>query len=145
LKTVKEHLANAPPLPPGDGTEGGVVESQRSYASGVIKSSLADNPRMQTIIPEFVSGLPGEVRKMTDLLERNDLPALQKIVHQLRGASGGYGFELATAVANRAEEAIKVGNALESITAEINSLIEVIRRIEGYDESKMPAAEGPAK
>jgi len=33
---------------------------------------------------------------MTDLLERNDLAALQKIVHQLRGASGGYGFEPVT-------------------------------------------------
>jgi PAS domain S-box-containing protein len=150
LKTIKEHLANVPPLPPGDSAGEGVVGAQPSLcaaeSSGAIKSSLAGNPRMQTIIPEFVNGLPREVRKMNDLLGCKDLTALQKVVHQLRGASGGYGFELATEAASRAEESIKAGNALESITAEIKSLIEVIRRIEGYDESKMPVvAEEPTK
>jgi HPt (histidine-containing phosphotransfer) domain-containing protein len=83
---------------------------------------------------------------MTDLLERNDLAALQKIVHQLRGASGGYGFEPITEPATRAEESIKAGKAPESIAAQIKSLIEVIRRIDGYDESKSPVvAEEPAK
>jgi PAS domain S-box-containing protein len=150
LKTIKEHLGNAASISTEDSAGGGVVGAQPSRraaeSSGAIKSSLAGNPRMQTIIPEFVNGLPREVRKMNNLLGRSDLAALQKVVHQLRGASGGYGFELATEAASRAEESIKAGNALESVTAEIKSLIEVIRRIEGYDESKMPVvAEEPTK
>jgi PAS domain S-box-containing protein len=150
LRTISEHLGNAPLPLPDDDTERGVAESQPPHRvakeSGAIKSSLANNPRMQTIIPEFVKGLPAEVRKMNDLLECNDLPALQKVVHQLRGAAGGYGFDAATAAATSAEESIKTGKALDSISAEIKSLIELIRRIEGYDESKTPATvEEPAK
>jgi CheY-like chemotaxis protein len=146
LRTVNRHLGQiTSPAPDGDGADS---QQPRRAAAGcsAIKSSLGDNPRMQAIIPEFVDGLPGQVRMMTDLLERKDLAALQKVVHQLRGASGGYGFEPITEPANRAEESIKAGNAPESIAAEIKSLIEVIRRIDGYDESKATvAAEVPVK
>jgi CheY-like chemotaxis protein/HPt (histidine-containing phosphotransfer) domain-containing protein len=150
LKTVNQHLGHDSSIAPNHGAEAGVDGSQppdvKDNCSGAIKSTFADNPRMATIIPEFVAGLAGEVRKMTDLLERNDLTALQRVVHQLRGASGGYGFDPVTQPATRAEESIKAGNALESITAEIKSLIEVVRRIDGYDESMSPVtAKEPAK
>jgi CheY-like chemotaxis protein/HPt (histidine-containing phosphotransfer) domain-containing protein len=150
LKTVNQHLGHDSSIAPNHGAEAGVAGSQppdvKDNCSGAIKSTFADNPRMATIIPEFVAGLAGEVRKMTDLLERNDLTALQRVVHQLRGASGGYGFDPVTQPATRAEESIKAGNALESITAEIKSLIEVVRRIDGYDESTSPVtAKEPAK
>ena len=111
-----------------------------TQGSNRIKSSPAGNPRVMKVIPEFVEGLPGEVHKMTDLLERNDLAELQKVVHQLRGASGGYGFEPVTAPATTAEDSIKAGRPLESITAEIRSLIDIVRRIDGYDQSKESVA-----
>jgi len=56
------------------------------------------------------------------------------------GACGGYGFDAVSEPASRAEEAIKSGCALESIGVEIRSLIEVIRRIDGYDQSQAPPA-----
>jgi HPt (histidine-containing phosphotransfer) domain-containing protein len=95
---------------------------------------------MMKIILEFVDGLPGEVHKIIDLMERNDLAALQQAVHQLVGASSGYGFAPISEPATRAEASIKAGKARESIKAEINSLIEVIHRIDGYDETKTPIA-----
>ena len=150
LKTVNQHLGHNSSVAPGQSAEAGVAGSPPPDSavnhSSAIKSNFADNPRMATIIPEFVAGLAGEVRKIVDLLERNELPSLQRVVHQLRGASGGYGFDAVTEPATRAEESIKAGNALESINAEIKSLIEVIRRIDGYDESKSPVtAKQPTK
>jgi len=141
LNTVNQHLGNTSSSKPDSGA-GSQQPPKPADSAGAIKSSLGDNPRMQAIIPEFVDGLPDQVRMMTDLLERNDLAALQKIVHQLRGASGGYGFEPITEPANKAEESIKLGKAPEAIAAEIKSLIDVIRRIEGYDESKAQIAAG---
>jgi PAS domain S-box-containing protein len=142
LKTVHEHLGNGSLPEPNKPAAGSAAASSPPAAGGSdrIKSSLAGNARMMKIIPEFVSGLPEEVRKMNDLLQRNDLVALQHVVHQLLGASGGYGFDPVTEPAARAEESIKTGKALEAITAEVNTLIDVIRRIEGYDESQAPAA-----
>ena len=93
-------------------------------------------PGMLTIITEFVDGLPDEVRRMTDFLEHNDMASLRRIVHQLRGAGGGYGFDPITEPAIRAEGSIDASGSLESLTAEIDALIGVVRRIEGYDEKK---------
>jgi PAS domain S-box-containing protein len=103
---------------------------------GPIKSSLAGDPRMMKIIPAYVDRLPDKVCKMLELLEHRDLVALQKVIHDIVGTAGGYGFAPVSPPARRAEQSIRGGDALESITAGIASLIEVIRRIEGYDESK---------
>jgi CheY-like chemotaxis protein len=105
-----------------------------------IRSSLADDPRMLEIIPAFVERLPGKVQKMLDFLERQDLVALQQVVHELVGAAGGYGFAPVSPQARRAEQAIRAHDDVASIAAEITSLIELIRRIDGYEESKVAVA-----
>jgi CheY-like chemotaxis protein/HPt (histidine-containing phosphotransfer) domain-containing protein len=144
LKAINQQLGNNGSPASNNGTGPGVAEPPRpdgaADRSSRIKSSLADNPRMMKIIPAFVYGLPGEVRKMTDLLEQNDLAALRLAVHQLLGASGGYGFGAVSEPAAKAEASIEAGKAIELIATEIRSLIEVIRRIDGYDESKVPVA-----
>ncbi|MGA3066626.1 MAG: PAS domain S-box protein [Tepidisphaeraceae bacterium] len=144
LRTVKQHLGDDPLASRDEHAAAEIAAPVGAIAdvnsSGRIKSSLADNPRMKKIIPEFVDGLPGEVRKMADLLQRNELEALRLVVHQLLGASGGYGFTAVSEPAWRAETLIKEGKDLASIAAQINSLIEIIRRIDGYDESKAPVA-----
>jgi PAS domain S-box-containing protein len=140
LKTVQAHLGEGvsplpdhrtagragPPPPPVD----------TSGSNDRIKSSHSGNPRIMEIVPEFVAGLPGKVSKMTDLLEHNDLSAVQKIAHQLLGTGGGYGFAPISQLARTVEQSIKAGQPLESITLEVESLIELIRRIDGYDSSR---------
>jgi PAS domain S-box-containing protein len=145
LNTVNQQVGNNSSPVPSDIAPAGIAGTPvpaSADGSSRIMSSLAGNPRMMKIIPEFVDGLPGEVRKMIDFLERKDLLALQQVVHQLLGACGGYGFDPVSKPAQKAEESIKAGEALQSVAAEIKSLIEVIRRIDGYDESKVPLAAG---
>jgi PAS domain S-box-containing protein len=138
LKTVQEHLgSDHSPVPTESAGAGiGPVLLAGNAAVNPIKSSHADNPRIMEIVPEFVADLPGKVRAMIDFLERNDLPALQQIAHQLCGSSGGYGFAPVTQPARTVEQSIKEGKALECIGAEVQSLIELVRRVDGYDESK---------
>jgi len=144
LTTVNHGLGNdASPIPnqiAEAAIDGSPPSTCAMNGTNRIKSSLAGNPLMMKIILEFVDGLPGEVHKIIDLMERNDLAALQQAVHQLVGASSGYGFAPISEPATRAEASIKAGKARESIKAEINSLIEVIHRIDGYDETKTPIA-----
>jgi HPt (histidine-containing phosphotransfer) domain-containing protein len=139
LNTVNQPLGLGDLGVPNEGGKPDVPASAppavASCGSNRIKSTFANNPRMQKIIPQFVEGLPGAVGNMIELLERKDLGALQRVVHQLRGASGGYGFDPVTAPATRAEESIKAGQAPASIAAEIKSLIEVLREIDGYDKN----------
>ena len=73
---------------------------------------------------------------MKDLLDHDDLPALRRVVHQLRGTGGGYGFDAITDLAAIAEDAINAADNRDSIIVQINSLIEVIRCVEGFDEQR---------
>jgi len=77
---------------------------------------------------------------MTELLEHNNLPGLQALAHQLLGTCGGYGFAPVSEPASAVETSIKAGRPLESVIPAVKSLIEVIRRIDGYDESKEAVA-----
>jgi PAS domain S-box-containing protein len=108
--------------------------------SGSIRSSLAGDARMREILPSFVERLPGKVQQMLELLGGHDLLGLQKVVHDLAGNAVGYGFGVISPCARRAEQAIRSGADLAAIAAEIASLIELVRRIDGYEEGKVPAA-----
>jgi signal transduction histidine kinase/CheY-like chemotaxis protein len=146
LKTVGEHLGiDHAPLP-NNSFDASVAGSPPPHGDtdaftpktylNRIKSSYAADPRIMAIIPEFVDRLPGMVCTMIDRLEHKDLPALQRIAHQLLGTCGGYGFAQASQPARTVEQSIRAAQPLESIIAEVKSLIDVIRRIDGYDESK---------
>jgi len=91
---------------------------------------------MKEITEDFIASLPGTVRQMVDLLEQRDLVALQYMVHGLAGTGGGYGFAALTQPARRSEQSIRRCDPFEPVAAQINSLVETIRRIEGYDEVK---------
>jgi CheY-like chemotaxis protein len=145
LKTVHKYLENDPALVPIDSVEAVLGSARRAgeaAASNPIRSSHADDPRIMEIVPEFVAGLPGKVRKMIDFLGGDDLPGLQQIAHQLSGTCGGYGFGPVTEPARAVEQSIKEGRSLERITSDVKLLIAVVRRIEGYDESKELAPAG---
>jgi len=136
LRTVREHLGTHPAPVPNDAAAADAGSPLPTAGCNVIKSNLAGDPRIMRIMSEFVDGLPGNVGKMIDLLKRNDLPALQRLAHQLLGVCGGYGFAPVSEPAHLVEQSIKAGKDLKSVTGEVQSLIGVIRRIDGYDQSK---------
>jgi signal transduction histidine kinase/DNA-binding response OmpR family regulator len=105
-------------------------------ANGTIFSTMNDQPRMKQILKEFVEGLPEEVTKMQRLWDAQDLASLRRVVHQLRGSGGGYGFNSISELATYAEAAIDAADDLESIKRKIHSLTGVIGRIEGFDKSR---------
>ena len=102
-------------------------------AGDTITSSLLNYPGMKDIILEFVEGLPTQVQTIHDCIERNDLQELCRVIHQLRGAGGGYGFDQVTEPATRAEHSIRTQCSLDAIKAEVDSLIKIIERIDGFD------------
>ena len=144
LTTVNQYLGRPVPHDNAAAIVVPPVPVRAATGSDQIKSSLAGDPRMLEIIPIFVDRLPEKVHKMLDLLEHRDLVELQRLIHDLLGTAGGYGFAVVSSPARKAQQSIREGAALEPITAEINSLIDVIRRIEGYDDSRVAATERPS-
>jgi hypothetical protein len=133
LHTVSRYLGNAQTI--GAEPSAASVSGTSPENGAKIRSGLIHYPGMKEIIVEFVDGLPEEVRKMIACLESNDLAALKRIVHQLRGASGGYGFDQITEPATVVEEEIKSSKNLEIIRRDVETLIALIRNIEGFEGS----------
>ncbi len=100
---------------------------------GILPSAFATDPKYARLLERFVARLPDRVSKLTRLARAGDLAGLKQAVHQLKGAGHGYGFAALTAHAARAEDAIKSPADLASVEAEVNALIDLIRRVDGYN------------
>jgi PAS domain S-box-containing protein len=109
--------------------------------SDCVRSSLAGHSKMKKILAEFVEGLPAQVASLIELLERRDLASLRRVTHKLRGAGGGYGFDRITALAKAAEQGIQEEKSIEDIAARVDDLVQLIRRVEGYDRGTEQQAE----
>lgn len=96
---------------------------------------------MRKLIGDFLSELGTQVRSMTGWLDREDLRSLQRAAHQLKGAGGGYGFPQITETAGLLEASIVETQPGTAIADRLTDLVQLIRRVEGYDLAlEKPAA-----
>jgi signal transduction histidine kinase/DNA-binding response OmpR family regulator len=105
-----------------------------------LRSTFAADPDMQELIRSFVSRLPKRVERMMELIRAHDLEQLRQVVHQLKGAGGGYGFGDITRHAADVEKMIKTGAELDAVAGQIQMLVKLLERVDGY--SKTVAAAG---
>jgi signal transduction histidine kinase/DNA-binding response OmpR family regulator len=131
LTCVAGHLSARASRPP--------VSGGKQPTGDVIKSTFAADDDMKQIVAEFVAELPAQTARLQALLDAGDLTELRRAVHQLKGAGGGYGFEKITTLAAQAEQGIRQEAQLDRIAADVRSLVDLLRQVEGYD----PAREAP--
>jgi CheY-like chemotaxis protein/HPt (histidine-containing phosphotransfer) domain-containing protein len=101
-----------------------------------VKTGAANETALRDLLARFISRLPQRVATLNELVRQQDIEELRRAVHQLKGAAGGYGFPQISDAALRAEKKILPETALEEVRAEVDSLIEVVRGVEGYDAGK---------
>lgn len=94
----------------------------------IMRSEFAEDPDLKELVELFVSELPERVARLRTGLEANALEQVQRIAHQLKGASGGYGFPMIGDSASRVEAAVQTGAAIEQIRHCVNDLTELCRR-----------------
>jgi signal transduction histidine kinase/DNA-binding response OmpR family regulator len=134
VKTVSQFLSAASTKPVS--SQQSVPPTAAVQEDGKIVSSLRNQPGMQQIIAEFVGDLREGTIQMQDLLDRNELKALCRVIHQLRGSAGGYGFDQVSELAAAAEDTIRASGSIEAITAQTLALVNVIKRLEGFGLDK---------
>jgi HPt (histidine-containing phosphotransfer) domain-containing protein len=96
------------------------------------RSSLADHPDVQGVLPIFVGRLAGHVRRLRELRGAGDAEGLRRLAHQLRGTGQSFGFAPVSAHAAVVEEMLLAGRGVEEITPALQELIGYIEHIEGY-------------
>jgi CheY-like chemotaxis protein len=115
-------------------------KGDRPEAVRRLQSRFAGDARMAAILGKFIARLPENVEKLRTHLQEQQLDALRRAVHDLKGAGGGYGFPEISATAARAEAAIKAGAALDAVRQGVEELIALIQNVEGYRNATEAAA-----
>jgi signal transduction histidine kinase/ActR/RegA family two-component response regulator/HPt (histidine-containing phosphotransfer) domain-containing protein len=129
--------AAAPPLP--------VPDASRPPP---LRSAIADDEDMSTFLPAFVAQLPAVVGQIGRMLEQRDRLRLGEVLHRLKGSAGMYGFMEITDEAAAVEAHLHATDELAGVAERVNALVELVRRVEGYQptaERADAAATGAAQ
>ncbi len=97
-----------------------VVEQPR------LRSTFEDDLDLAPLVAKFVSGLPAKLTSIRQAAIGPDLEALGRLVHQLKGAAGGYGFPSITAAAAAVERAVADSSDLVAVGARVQDLLALI-------------------
>ena len=73
-----------------------------------LRSEFHDDPEMRDIVRLFLSEIPGRLASMDEFLQAGRLSDFHRIVHQMKGAAGGYGFQEISNSAATLERCIKL-------------------------------------
>jgi signal transduction histidine kinase/DNA-binding response OmpR family regulator len=119
---------DAPKAPPADGEDRSSKE--------IVRSSYASDEDMREVLVEFIGRLPSQVARLETLSRQDSFEEVRRLVHQIKGAGGGFGFPIMTKLAAQAEASLKTSESVEVVRKEVDDLIDLIRRVEGYDPKK---------
>lgn len=109
-EAAEQRPADAAALTPG----GGHAE---------LRSELADDPDFADLLAHFVNGLPALVSNLETAFTNGQLDEFGRLVHQLKGAGGSYGFPSMTDAARAVEVQIHAGASPTELEPAIAQLL----------------------
>ncbi len=95
---------------------------------GLIVSDHANDPDMVELIEQFVGRLSNRIADLEEAFAKQDARMLGELAHKLKGAAGGYGFPSISSAAGQLEKTAKSQKDLDSLNAELTSLVDLCRR-----------------
>lgn len=101
-------------------------------------SRFAAEADMRELVELFVSELPRRIKAMNQCLERSDWLQLGRLAHQLKGASGSYGFDQLGSAAAATECACREPKADCEIRAAFRRLIDLCQRVRPGAAAQQP-------
>ena len=94
----------------------------------LIHSTFSDDPDMIELVEEFVGHLAERVEALETAVAENDLEPITRLAHQLKGASGGYGFDVIGEAAAGLEAATQATESVAQVQGQVSELIALCRR-----------------
>ena len=102
--------------------------STKPKAAAVV-STLAGDPFMGDLVEEFAAGLPGRVAEMDGHVAAGDWGELRRLVHQIKGAAGSFGYATVSQTAAGLERQILDKAPAEAIRAGYDELRALMVRV----------------
>lgn len=104
-------------------------------ASGPLRSEFSNDPDMREIVEMYVQEMPARVSKLQDLWAAQQMDELKRLAHQLKGASGGYGFAPVGSAAAKVESSLmslaegSASASLDQLRKQFEDLLSMCRRV----------------
>ena len=92
-----------------------------------IISQLAGNEDFAPLLQQFISEIPERISHIDLALAADDVALLKRIVHQLKGACGGYGFPSLTEEAFALEKAMDNETSVKKFESEMDHFVANLR------------------
>jgi len=99
-----------------------------------IISMMAGEEDFTELLQEFVSEIPERISRIETAIATEDVASLKRIVHQLKGACGGYGFPSLTDEAFQLEKVIDSRVSTAQFESEIDRFISNLRLMSADSE-----------
>jgi signal transduction histidine kinase/CheY-like chemotaxis protein/HPt (histidine-containing phosphotransfer) domain-containing protein len=90
-------------------------------------SAIGADPTMAAIVSKFTAGLRDRGAAIQEAA-RTGAPELRRLVHQLRGAAGGYGFPAITEAAARLEQSLIDGARPTEVGPQVEEIVQLCGR-----------------
>lgn len=104
------------------------MSANETFSLAPLPSTFADDPDLAEIVTAFIGALPERMREIRTAMERQDVQALRRLTHQLKGAAGGYGFATITDAAAAVQDAIDRGATTKRVDGALFDLLLLCRR-----------------
>jgi HPt (histidine-containing phosphotransfer) domain-containing protein len=93
-----------------------------------LRSTRAGEPAMEDLLNFYISELQDRIDRLSAAWRHGDEQMLQRIAHQLAGASEGYGYEPIAQSASMLEHTLRDEADVALITERLEDLIRLCRR-----------------
>jgi HPt (histidine-containing phosphotransfer) domain-containing protein len=105
-------------------------------ANSALRSEFANDPDMREIVEMYVQEMPERIARLNELWSSQQLSELCRLAHQLKGASGGYGFTPVSKAAGSVETTLiklSEGSAqatLAQLRQQFDELVNLCQRVQ---------------
>ena len=131
-KFLREQPASAtPPVAPGTPPAAVVTPPQAPARDSIAAdadstlSKLMAKPGTAKLVERFIAGLPQRISAIEAAAASADWNQVKSLVHQLKGAAGGYGFAAVSMSAARVESAVTMGADAAEVGKYVTSLAQL--------------------
>lgn len=94
-----------------------------------LRSEFADDAEMAPIIAQFVAALPTRIHALRAEQGVAGSAILQRLVHQLKGAAGGYGFPAISTAAANVEQVLVANGSPDELASALDELYALCGRV----------------
>ena len=74
----------------------------------IVSTLLVEEPDMADLVDKYIAGLPESIKQITNAISGSDWAHAQRLIHDLKGMGGNFGFPELTHVAKQLESEVRL-------------------------------------